>query len=48
LKMALEYRHLVGITCDGSEGQLSALYEDIMPVMIRRKWALARNWVSKA
>jgi len=30
LKMALEYRHPLGITCDGSKGQISTLYENLI------------------
>jgi hypothetical protein len=30
LKMALKYRHPLGITCDGSEGQISTLYENLI------------------
>jgi hypothetical protein len=30
LKMALEYRHSLGITSDGSEGQISTLYENLI------------------
>jgi len=30
LKMALEYHHPLGITCDGSEGQISTLYENLI------------------
>jgi hypothetical protein len=28
--MALEFRHPLGITCDGSEGQISTLYENLI------------------
>jgi hypothetical protein len=28
--MALEYRHPLGIMCDGSEGQISTLFENLL------------------
>jgi hypothetical protein len=30
LKMALEYRHPLGITCDGSEGRILTLFENLI------------------
>jgi hypothetical protein len=37
LKMALEYRHPLGITCDGSEGQISTLYEDMIASHVKKE-----------